>query len=232
MKKMVLVTVGFDEKLVLRPLLKIGLDRGDTVLLVYSKSGSRHDVERVERAVDTIKSVIGSLGIDVVEAVVSASDFLEDVTIILQTIARYDHGGEIVVALTGGMRLVIIESIVALLLYRRLIARNTKARFLLMREDGLYDVVLPFEVFELAYTTDRELEVLTVLAESGLENVKRSEAVKTTASRLGVSEYAVYKHLSALERKGYVSIEESKIRITELGRLIARAVTATREVRK
>ena len=227
MSKLVVATLGFDERLVLRTLFKIGLDRDDTILLIYSKTGDPYDVERVERAVNAVKSIVGNLGVNIVDSVVSATDFLEDVVSIVNSIARYGERGEIVAALTGGMRLIIIETIVALLLYRRLVAQDTKARVLVMREDGLYDVVLPLEIFEPGNITDRELEVLLVLSELG--SMKRSEVVRVLASKLGVSEYAVYKHLTTLERKSLVSLEDSEVKTTLLGKLVAKTSSAIRE---
>ena len=229
MSKLVVATLGFDERLVLRTLFKIGLDRDDTILLIYSKTGDPYDVERVERAVNAVKSIVGNLGVNIVDSVVSARDFLEDVVSIVKAIARYDRGGEVVAIFTGGMRLIIIESIVALLLYKRLVARDTKARVLVMREDGLYDVVLPLEVFEPSNVTDRELEVLVALCEP--KDMKRSEVVKAVASKLGISEYAVYKYLAALERKGFVSLEDNKVRCSLLGELVTKIASAVRETK-
>lgn len=229
MTKLVIATLGFDEKLVLRAFFKVGLDRGDTVLLVYSKTGDPYDVERVEKAASAVKSIVGNLGVKVVDSIVTATDFVVDVTTILNSIVRCGDVEEVVATLVGGMRLVIIETVVALSLYKELVAPKKRTSILAMREDGLYDVLLPFEALGLSRVTRREIAVLITIARENLENARRNEAVKVIASKLGVTEYTVYKYLSTLEEEGLIDLDDNRIRITLLGELIVKSALTVEE---
>ncbi|MEM1606257.1 MAG: hypothetical protein QXW41_08455, partial [Fervidicoccaceae archaeon] len=105
--KLVVVTVGFEEKLPLRGLLKVGLDAGDVVVLVYPRSGGEFEVRKVEKAVGVIKEFVGraGAGVRVVDVEVSGLNFYEDVAKILLFL-REQKAGEVVAVLAGGMRLV------------------------------------------------------------------------------------------------------------------------------
>ncbi|MEM3974868.1 MAG: CRISPR-associated CARF protein Csa3 [Ignisphaera sp.] len=215
--KLVVVTVGFDEKLPLRGVLKVGLDSGDSVMLVYSKTGGEFEVKKVERAVDVLREIVRSTGAGVVEVEVSGTGFYDDVIAVLRSLKK-QKADEVVAVLAGGMRLVIFEVLFALLtLYRLGRFQGVMGRVLLMREDGLYDVSLPLESFY-ATLPERGLAILKILCDRG--EMRRSQLVEIASREAGLSESAVYKMVRNLSRRGLVVVESDVVRITELGRLI------------
>ncbi|MEM1830833.1 MAG: hypothetical protein QXJ97_04795 [Desulfurococcaceae archaeon] len=215
--KLVVVTVGFDEKLPLRGILKVGLDVGDVVALVYSMSGGEHDVKKVVRAIEVLKEIIGKAKVSVVEVEVSGTNFYDDVARILRFL-KEQKIGEVVAVLTGGMRLLAFEVLFALLMFHRHRRREfTRCDVLLMREDGLYDITLPIESF---YTTSSEtgLFVMRIIDNHG--ELKRSQLVRIASREAGVSESAVYKAIRDLVKKRIVVVENDNVKLTEIGRLL------------
>ncbi|MEM4975957.1 MAG: hypothetical protein QXT64_01380 [Desulfurococcaceae archaeon] len=215
--KLVVVTVGFEEKLPLRGLLKVGLGAGDVVMLVYSRTGGGFEVKKVERAVGVLKEIIESTGARVVEVEVSGTSFYDDVARMLCSL-RELKAGEVVAVLAGGMRLIAFEVLFALLMLHRHGKRQcARCNVLLMREDGLYDITLPIESFYV--TVPRTgLVVMRIINNHG--EMKRSQLVKVASREAGSSESAVYKVIKDMVKKGLVAIESENVKLTEMGRLL------------
>lgn len=214
--KLVVVTVGFDEKLPLRGILKVGLDAGDAVVFVYSRTGGEFEVKKVERAVGVLKELVNSTGARIVEVEVSGTSFYDDVTTVLRSL-RSQKADEVVAVLAGGMRLVIFEVLFALLtLHRHGNQQRVKCSVLLMREDGLYDITLPLESF---YVTVPEsgLTVMRIIHSYG--KMKRSQLVKMASRESGLSESAVYKVIRDMAIKGLVAVDGDVVKLAEMGRL-------------
>jgi len=215
--RFILVTVGFEEKLPLRGLLKVGLSAGDVVVLVYSRSGGEFEVRKVEKAVGVIKEIIGKAGagVRVIDVEVSGLNFYEDVVKILLFL-REQKASEVVAVLAGGMRLIVFEVLFALLmLYRH--HGCTGCSVLLMREDGLYDAVLPVELFYVT-VSKAELAVLRTLRNEGA--LKRRQLIEVISREASVSASAVYKSLKSLAKKKLVVAEGEVVKPTEMGRLL------------
>ncbi|MEM1696121.1 MAG: CRISPR-associated CARF protein Csa3 [Desulfurococcaceae archaeon] len=213
--RLILVTVGFEEKLPLRGLLKVGLSAGDVVALVYSRSGGEFEVRKVEKAVGVIKEIIGKAGVSVVDVEVSGSNFYGDVAKILWFL-REQKASEVVAVLAGGMRLVAFEVLNALLMLHRH-SGCTGCSVLLMREDGLYDVILPVELFYVT-VSKAELAVLRALRNEGA--LKRRQLIEVVSREVGVSASAVYKSLKSLAKKKLVVVEDETVKPTEMSRLL------------
>ncbi|MEM4827976.1 MAG: hypothetical protein QXK07_08060, partial [Desulfurococcaceae archaeon] len=113
-----------------------------------------------------IKEFVGraGAGVRVVDVEVSGLNFYEDVLkILLYLMAQ--KASEVVAVLAGGMKLIVFEVLFALLMLHR--HRGcTGCSVLLMREDGLYDAVLPVELFYVTVSR-AELAVLRALRNEG-----------------------------------------------------------------
>lgn len=212
------VTVGFDERLPLRGILKLGLSESDIILLVYSKTGGEFEVRKVEKAVETLKDIVSKAGAKIIDLVVSGTDFYGDTATILSALRKYS-AEEVVAVLAGGMRILVFEVLASLTL--RYWITGLKSRVYIAREDGLYDVTLPLNAFYVRVSS-REDAVLKMLSELG--EVKRSVLVDEVSRRYGLSESLVYKVVKSLASKGLVLVNEDTVRLTELGRLVYEAI--------
>jgi len=221
MSRLIMCTVGFDEKLVLRSLLRIGFGIGDRIVLVYSKSGSEYDVRRVENAVNAIKNLLSSTGVAFHDVVVSGMDFVSDVVAIVKALMDYaTNAAEIVAAVAGGMRLTVVETIVALQLYKILLKGNADAKIYVAREDGLYDVFVPISILNPPSLQQKDLEVLKAVG----DGMKLSDAVEAISTRLEVTKYASYRLIRRLKKLGLVWLENHTIRLTLLGKIAKEVV--------
>jgi len=219
MSKAVLVSIGFDVNLVTRSLLKIGLSNGDVLLLLYSKSGGEYERKKVEKAVSTIKELVSKTGIEYYDIVVSGSDFISDATSILASLKRHGRS-RIIASLVGGMRIIIVEAIVSLLLYRKFINKNVDITVHVMREDGTYDIMLPLDVMYLPVLSSREIELLKIMKAKNLVAYSRAKLVAILSKQLNVTESMIYKLLERLGRKGILMSEDNTVETTLLGKLI------------
>lgn len=215
--KLLVLTIGFDEKLPLRGILKLGVSEGDTILLVYSKTGGEFEVRKVEKAVETLKDIVSKAGAKTEDLVVSGLDFYRDVATILGAL-RQHRVDEVVAVLAGGMRILVYEALVALVLWYRL--AGVRSRIHVAREDGLYDITTPVDLFYVKLSS-RENAVLKKLTELG--EMKRSALVDEVSREQGISESMVYKVLKSLSKKKLVAIEDDTVKLTELGRLVYEA---------
>jgi len=217
LSRFIVCTVGFDEKLVLRSLLRVGFGVTDVVVLVYSLSGGEYEVRRVESAVRNVKELLGSAGVVFNDIVVSGMDFAGDVAVIAKFLR--EHAGkasEVIGVVSGGMRLLIVETIVALLLFKRFAGRDANVRVHVEREDGLYSVDIPIDLFSPPGLTPRDVEVLKLLA----DEEKLSDVVERISRSLGISEQSAYKRLYRLKAMGLVEFRDHLIRQTLAGRLM------------
>lgn len=219
--KVVLTTVGFSVDLIIRSLLKIGLDKGDVIGLVYSLSGSDRDRKRVEDTVRAIKNIVNKTGIICQDIVITGTDFVRDVNIIIDTLKTLRNDNKSIIAsLVGGMRIAIIEVLASLMLYKRLICPEAEIKLHIMREDGIYDIVLPLEAIDLPDLGKRELEALKILGKNKLLNRTRSELVNFLSKNMNITVSMAYKILHRLKKEGLLQITNGIVKSTLLGTLI------------
>jgi len=224
-----LVSIGFDVNLVLRSLLKIGLGDSDVVLLLYSRSGGEYEQRKVEEAVKTLKSILAGTKVEHYDVVITGMDFASDVAAIVKALREFSRK-RIVASLVGGMRITIIEAIVTLTLYKRLVDPDVEVSIHAMREDGMYDVFIPLLALNPPELGPRELSFLERFGE-GLAGRPRSEIVSTLSMEMNITESMAYKVLESLEDKGLVSVRDSVVDLTLLGKLVLGAFQQARKTR-
>jgi len=219
LKKLIVSVVGFDEKLVLRPLLRVGYSPTDSIIFVYSKTGSDYDVKKVESAVKNIKDLLSSAGAEFFDVVTSGMDFVGDVSIIVRSLKKA-AGDEVVGIVSGGMRITSFETLLALQIYKNFINQKSNVKIHIEREDGLYSISLPLEVMNLMPPPSRELESIKLLS----DGEKLDEAVRSLSSAMGVSRYTAYKLLYRLRKRGLITIQGKTLQLTISGKLIKEAL--------
>jgi len=224
MERLIVCTVGFDEKLVLRSLVRVGFSVTDIVVLVYAKSGGEYEVKRVENAVGSIKELLDSVGVEYHDVVVSGMDFASDVATVIDWLKNHAGKRGIVGVITGGMRLMVVELLTALVLYRSYVDSSASIEIHVAREDGLYSTVLPITLFNPPPLTLREAEVLRLLGDLGSAITTLSDAVDALSAKLGVSRYVVYKFIQRLKAKGLIKRVDRTIELTDLGKLLQKVV--------
>ncbi|MEM4621032.1 MAG: hypothetical protein QW607_12575 [Desulfurococcaceae archaeon] len=209
--------MGFDEKLPLRGVLKVGVDVSDTIMLIYSKIGEELEVKNIERVVGEFKEVIRSIGTKIIEVEVFETNFFDDVMTILKSL-KEQKADEVVAVLAGGSRIIIFETLFALLmLYRFGKFQQTRIKVLLMHEDGTYSIVLPLEYFYVTIPRNG-LAVMRIIHNH--REIKRSRLVEIASREAGLTISAVYKIIRDLNERGLIVIDGDTVKLTQLGYLI------------
>jgi len=142
------------------------------------------------------------------------------VNIIIDTLKILRNNKSIIASLVGGMRIAIIEVLVSLMLYKRLICPEAEIKLHIMREDGIYDIVLPLEAIDLPDLGKRELEALKILGKNKLLNRTRSELVNFLSKNMSITVSMAYKILHRLKKEGLLQIADGIVKSTLLGTLI------------
>jgi len=219
MSKVYLFGVGFDEKLVLRSVLRLGVKPGETVLLIYSITTSgEFEKAKVENALKNLRRILSDAGVNVAEIEIPAMNLPSDVNAIVKELKGRQP--EIVVASLGsGMRYVAFVILYSCILYRDLLNKKARIYIHTAREDGLYDVTLSLNVLKI-FLGSRELEALCVFNELG-GSIARDELVKKLTVTLNVRQTPAYKLLNRMEEHGLIATNDNRVELTSLGKSIA-----------
>jgi CRISPR locus-related DNA-binding protein len=210
MSKALIVSVGFNVDLVVRSILKVSVSPEDTLIIVYSLAGDEFSKKRVSDTVLTIKELLK--GSNLLECEVSGMDFFEDVIKVLKVLKRF-RNREIIASLVGGMRITLFAILYALELLCRVEGCN--AMIHLMREDGLYDVMIKLPLSPSLGETERK--VLKLIKDLNLTGMGRGEIVGKLANALSVSESSIRKILKSLGSKKVISVSDSTVKLERLG---------------
>lgn len=216
-KVVYLFGVGFDEKLVIRAALKVGVKPEEIVVLAYGAAATGElEKEKVTAAVNNLKKIFESAGIQVIEVPIEARNFAEDVKAIVDQL-RQLKPNRIVVSLGSGMRYLAFVLLFSSLVYRDLISKGTKVVAHVAREDGLYDVTMELDEMRVE-VGPRVMEALCLFYK---QRYRRDEAVKKATATMGIKYSTFYRLLDRMEKAGLIVIRDSVIELTELASAIA-----------
>lgn len=219
MSKVYLFGVGFDEKLVLRSVLRLGVKPGETALLIYSITASgEFEKTKVENALKNLRKILSDAGVNVVEIQIPATNLPSDVNAIVKELEER-RPGIVVASLGSGMRYVAFVILYSCILYRDLLNKKAQIYIHAAREDGLYDITLSLNVFK-TFLGSRELEALCVFNELG-GNMARDELIKKLMTTLNIKQTPAYKLLNRMEEHGLITADDNRVELTSLGKSIA-----------
>lgn len=219
--RVAIFNVGFDEKLVLRAAFRVGVQPGDTVLLVYAITGGDYERNRVSKAVETLRGVFNSAGVGLRELSLEADDFGRDVASIVKTL-RELNPKVVSLSLGSGMRYIGVAILYASLLYREFF-RDIELFLHVSREDGLYDVIVNADTLRLSIGKG-ELNIVCRLNRPAPRDV----FVKEVSSALEKSLSTIYSLIYRMVERGFISLNNGTIQLTPLGEAVAKSVCGDR----
>ena len=212
----IVATLGFDPANVLRPLLTIGTQPGDKLILVTSSLGGSYERERTRKAIHEIEAITGKKPI-----VLGYRATIEDLPELTRSLAREcDKAEELIALLSGGLRPLILLTLSAAMIAWKHLSRNVK--IVSTREDGLATLEMEPHHFSPPELSEKEAKVLQTLAAHNGE-MRRRDLVKHLMREWGTSHVVVYKRLNNLERKELIRIEGNRVKLLPLGRAILEA---------
>ncbi len=210
-RSILVATLGFDTKFQMKTLTKLvseGEKTLDLVTIVRPEEGG----DKADRAEEELsrfcKRVLG-LNVRVVRT--NVLDPPAAISTIFKTLSQLNP--ELVIAdLSGGMRLLILETLAAVLAFNR--SRPT-ARIIVWAEDLSGRVELDPRLFNLPLFDERDHKILEVIAKEG------PQTLRELTSKLSMPRSTVHARLTSLGERGFVAKEKDKgslrYHITQLG---------------
>ena len=199
MPRVIITTLGFEEKFTVRSITRHGLDRGDKIVLI---TGPR--VERSEKALSFIKEFISKYyqsEVSISVRNIPIHDIYTAVSEVKQVLMEeVKEADRVMVNLSGGMRILIIAVILALTLL------NIQNLMLEVEtEDSSALITIPSELLHLPRVEGGKLEVLRILIKSS-----KPMSVNQIAQILNRDESTIRRHLLKLRKLGLIEVRKAK----------------------
>lgn len=205
MKRLLISTLGFEESFLIRFLLRSTLSPGDVLLIILPSIAD-------ERATKAYREVEGFLtkympGVTLETIQVPVSKVYQAVAIIAQKIRSFDVDG-VIVNLSGGMRILILETLAAV---KMVFGDHANVEVEL---EGKHEVIsFKPSIMNLKMPTIRQIHILNVMRELGKE-----ATLKKISERLNIPRSSVYKEIIRMEKEGFVTrINDKHFVLTDLG---------------
>jgi len=201
--KTFVATIGWTEWPIASAIIKHGLSNGDKIILLCPEKKD----ERAKEAINEIKDFISKFSSDV--EIVDVSVPVYDPVSAVVTIARVikdeaESDRDLIVNLSGGMRILIIETLLALMLFK------IDKLDLEIRTEDKVDLSIPKIWKYYPDLAKEEVKVLKVLAE-------KEASLSEVSKKLGTSNATTYRILKRMEEDDLISSRKSgKERIVRL----------------
>ncbi len=223
MARLLVYTLGFDEKFAIRAFTRHDLNIGDKVLLITA----RPVVERVEKAYLTLEEFIRKYyqgKIDLELFPVNLSSFIDAVCTIKDRFIREFSNNifdRIIINLTGGLRVLVLSTFTALLFLPENITKHKYIHIEVEFEDSSRLIEIPSQIIHIitfANTlTDEKKKVLRFLLEKG------KSTIPDISASLALDPSTVRRHIYDLNEMGLVDIERErplKVKARDISRLL------------
>ena len=214
MAKLVVSTLGFEEKWAIRAVLTYGLEPGDHIIVITGPI-----IDKVERAYESIKKVADMVG-DVKVYLLSIEnpcDFIENVSRIKEVLIKHAYSMDsIIIVLSGGMRVLVLSLYTAILF----LPEEIKGKINIIRldlEDGSCSVEIPLKLLDLVKTWSPGVlkDILKIVYERG------EVSIEDIAGYTGKDRTTIRRQVAKLAELGLVELSGRPImvRATELTRI-------------
>jgi CRISPR-associated protein Csa3 len=212
------VTFGFDEKFAIRALMRHPPSDRTRVVVLLPEEGQD---ERVERGLsvlnDFVKRYVNEEGVELVK--VPVGDFHGSVLTLARAFRSWAER-PIILNLSGGMRLLVVEALCAALISRVPMAVEVES------EDGKALAAFSTDDLSIPEIDEVDRQIIKWLA-SG------DKTLGSLSERLGISKATVWRRLRRLERAGMVKLSKGRrreiaVELTERGRIYCEVLPGVR----
>lgn len=197
----IIVTLGFDEKFVIRAIMRNAPLKEDKVIVFVPSFKD----ERAERALSSLKEFCARIGeLRLEEQEVPVTDVEMAIAKVHRVLSReLMEGRKLCFNLSGGMRVLILEVLAAALTALRNMP-ETKIEVELENLTGRVEFTLNH--FMLSQPSVPEKDILSCIAK--LEEEGRVATLDTLVLMLGEPRTTLYRRLLDMAKKGYVKVEK------------------------
>jgi CRISPR-associated protein Csa3 len=212
------VTFGFDEKFAIRALMRHPPSDRTRVVVLLPEEGQD---ERVERGLsvlnDFVKRYVNEEGVELMK--VPVGDFHGSVLTLARAFRSWAER-PIILNLSGGMRLLVVEALCAALISRVPMAVEVES------EDGKALAAFSTDDLSIPEIDEVDRQIIKWLA-SG------DKTLGSLSERLGISKATVWRRLRRLERAGMVKLSKGRrreiaVELTERGRIYCEVLPGVR----
>lgn len=202
----IFATLGFDEKFIIRDILRRGIKDG-AKLLVFTSS----EDPRVEEAYTTLKTTFMSMRLKIEKYTINIEDPFSAISEIRNIILENIKGqSEIIFNLSGGQR-ILLSYILSIISSERI-----NCEIVMISEDSSFQVSLPSKIFFAKQIDSLSLEIVKMLKE---EPLKAGEIIKKLGGEKAVGRTTVWRKLKELMKEGIVEYdnETKRYKLTNMG---------------
>ena len=202
----IFATLGFDERFIIRDILRRGI-KEETKLLVFTSS----EDPRVEEAYTTLKTTFMSMSLKIEKYTINIEDPFSAISEIRNIILENIKGqSEIVFNLSGGQR-ILLSYILSIISSERI-----NCEIVMISEDSSFQVSLPSKIFFAKQIDSLSLEIVKMLKE---EPLKAGEIIKKLGGDETIGRTTIWRRLKWLIKEGIVEYdnETKRYKLTNTG---------------
>lgn len=208
-------TLGFDEKFIIRSLLRYSLKENDKiVILTYKKSD-----EKTQKAIKTIESIVNSFPnkIDIIIEELDVKEVMNSIKKTISILKTIADSNNIIVNLSGGMRMLCYIVLLSCILYLKMRPElNLKIEVELEDFSGVYEI--PSSLLKLpSIIISEEKTIILKEIQNG------SNTIIELSKKLNKDETTLRRHIYDLEKIGLINVKKRKplyFEINNIGNII------------
>jgi CRISPR locus-related DNA-binding protein len=202
----IFATLGFDEKFIIRDILRRGI-KEEAKLLIFTSS----EDPRVEEAYTTLKTTFMSIQLKIEKYTINIEDPFFAISEIRNIILENIKGqSEIIFNLSGGQRILLsyILSVIA--------SERINCEIVMISEDSSFQVSLPSKIFFAKQIDPLSLEIVKILKEMPL---KAGEILKKLGGDETIGRTTIWRRLKWLIKEGIVEYDNKtrQYKLTQTG---------------
>ncbi len=207
----IIATLGFDERHIVRSILRIGFGGVKKILLLVPRGGIE---EKTTKAFDQVKSLASIAGVDDVSMVEIPVERFDDAVaeirrLAYECVSKYSR---VFVSLGGGMRALVVETLIAIFTLPP--SEKRKIDIVVDLETGKDSVKFPAWIPLELRLSDVESRVLEYVVSKGSANLA------DVATELNIARSTAWKALERLVDAGFLTKREFVYEPTEVGKFV------------
>lgn len=209
-------TFGFTETAVLAPVVKLGLDKDDFITLLLPQGlVDQRTLNAVENLKNYLRILVGEeIQLESVE--VPINDFVKGIIKIRDLIKSYAEKGTVYINLSGGMRVLILETYAAALIVKML---GVDVRFTEINLEGAVGSVKILPIFPVQKLDEKKLKLLKEII--GLGGV----TLKDLSRKFSLSLSTISRNINSLKNISLIEVTREgrkiKVKPTEYGKILS-----------
>jgi len=199
----IVASLGFEERFLLRAVIRRGVKENDKIVVIMPEKGD----PRGEKAFQTLKELLDKAfpQIELIKHEVNVQDFYGAISNLRNLLNKLNLENNIVLNLSGGQRLLILEILAAAL------SLGINAELEIETEDSSVYLTIPIKTMHQLKLDRIDQEILRKVAERGEIRLKDLEELKIPKATL-------WRKLNRLTEDGLLEKDRDRYKLSDIGR--------------